>query len=34
MNLLDGYDVLHFDGEKFVASCERKLKLEKCEDNI
>lgn len=34
MNLLDGYDVLHFDGEKFVASGERKLELEKCEDNI
>ena len=32
MNLLGGYDVLHFDGEKFVASGERKL--EKCEDNI
>lgn len=34
MNLLDGYDVLHFDGEKFVASGERKLELEKCGDNI
>lgn len=34
LNLLDGYDVLHFDGEKFVASGERKLELEKCEDNI
>ena len=34
LNLLDGYDVLHFDGGKFVASGERKLELEKCEDNI
>lgn len=34
LNLLDGYDVLYFNGEKFVASGERKLELEKCEDNI